>query len=239
MNISSVLDQLLKSGQGTVQDKSGITQNTNSPMGGIGELFQSSGLGNILSGFGGGVVTGGAIGLLLGNKKARKVGGKVAMYGGLAALGVLAYKAYSNWQSQNQQTAQGEPQTIDRLPAPQVEQHSKAILKALIAASKADGHVDVRERQLLDQEINKLANDTQISRWFESELNKPLDPADVAKEATSPEMAAEMYIASVLIVDDENFMERSYLEELARQLKIDPALKNELETQVRQELNRR
>lgn len=50
-------------------------------------------------------------------------------------------------------------------------------------------------------------------------------------------MAAEMYIASVLIVDEENFMERSYLEELARQLKIDPALKVELETQVRQALD--
>lgn len=240
MNISSVLDQLLKSGQGTGQDSRGLSNNSNSPLGGLGELLQSSGLGNMLSGFGGGVVTGGALGLLLGNKKARKVGGKVAMYGGLAALGVLAYKAYSNWQSKSPQTtAPGEPQTIDRLPAPEVEQHSKAILKALIAASKADGHVDIRERQLLDQELNKLTNDAQISRWFESELNKPLDPADVANEAKTPEMAAEMYIASVLMVDDENFMERSYLEELARQLKIDPALKNELEAQVRQELSRR
>ncbi len=239
MNISSVLDQLLRSGQGVGQTNSGTSNNSNSPLGGIGELLQSSGLGNVLTGFGGGVVTGGALGLLLGNKKARKVGGKVAMYGGLAALGVLAYKAYSNWQSKNMQAGYSEPQTIDRLPAPQVEQHSRAILKALIAASKADGHVDARERQLLDQELSKLTNDAQISRWFESELNKPLDPADVAKEATTPEMAAEMYIASVLMVDDENFMERAYLEELARQLKIDPALKNELETQVRQELNRR
>jgi uncharacterized membrane protein YebE (DUF533 family) len=39
-------------------------------------------------------------------------------------------------------------------------------------------------------------------------------------------------------VDEENFMERSYLGELARQLNLDPALKIELETQVRQELNR-
>jgi uncharacterized membrane protein YebE (DUF533 family) len=33
-------------------------------------------------------------------------------------------------------------------------------------------------------------------------------------------------------------MERSYLEELARQLKIDPSLKVELEAQVRQALDR-
>ena len=229
MNFASILDQLLKSGQQRGQDTSGQTKSSNSPLDSIGDL---------LSGFGGGVVTGGAIGLLLGNKKARKVGGKVAMYGGLAALGVIAYKAYSNWQAQNAQTAHGEPQTIDRLPEPQVEQHSRAILKALVAASKADGHVDAKERQLLDQELSKFSNDLELRRWFESELNKPLDPAEVASVAKTPEMAAEMYVASVLMVDDESFMERSYLEELARKLNIDPALKGELEAQVRQALLR-
>jgi len=238
MNTSSILDLLLKSGQGTGHQSSGQSNNVNSPLGGLGDLLSGSGLGSMLSGFGGGVATGGALGLLLGNKKARKVGGKVAMYGGLAALGVIAYKAYNNWQAQKAQTAYSEPQTIDRLPAPQVEEHSMAILKALVAASKADGHVDVKERQLLDQELDKFSNDMELRRWFESELNKPLDPADVARASKTPEMAAEMYIASVLIVDDENFMERSYLEELARQLKIDPALKVELETQVREALDR-
>ena len=238
MNTSSILDLLLKSGQGMGQENSGQAKNANSPLGGLGDLLSGSGLGGLLSGFGGGVVTGGALGLLLGNKKARKVGGKVAMYGGLAALGVIAYKAYSNWQAQKAQTAYSEPQTIDRLPAQQVEEHSVAILKALVAASKADGHVDVKERQLLDQELGKFSNDMELRRWFESELNKPLDPADVAKAAKTPEMAAEMYIASVLMVDDENFMERSYLEELARQLKIDASLKAELEAQVRQALDR-
>jgi uncharacterized membrane protein YebE (DUF533 family) len=238
MNTSSILDLLLKSGQGTGHEISGQSKNVNSPLGGLGDLLSGSGLGGMLSGFGGGVATGGALGLLLGNKKARKVGGKVAMYGGLAALGVIAYKAYNNWQAQKAQTAYAEPQTIDRLPAPQVEEHSMAILKALVAASKADGHVDVKERQLLDEELGKFSNDLELRRWFESELNKPLDPADVARAAKTPEMAAEMYIASVLIVDDENFMERSYLEELARQLKIDPSLKVELEAQVRQALDR-
>jgi uncharacterized membrane protein YebE (DUF533 family) len=47
-------------------------------------------------------------------------------------------------------------------------------------------------------------------------------------------MAAEMYIASVMLVDEENFMEKSYLDELARQLKLEPGLKAELEKQVRQ-----
>ena len=129
-----------------------------------------------------------------------------------------------------------EPQTVDRLPAPQAELHSQAILKALVAAAKADGHVDAKERQLIEEQIGALANDPELLRWLDAELNKPLDPAEVARAASTPEMAAEMYIASVLMVDEEHFMERAYLEELARQLKLEPSLKAELESQVRQEL---
>lgn len=240
MITSSLLDQLLKSGQGLLQNKGSQSGNVNSPGGGSGDFLSGGGgLGNLLSGFGGGALTGGAIGLLLGNKKARKVGGKVAMYGGLAALGVVAYKAYSNWQSQQAQASQSAPQTIDRVPSTQVEQHSQAILKSLIAASKADGHIDDNERQLIEAEISKMTSDMALRRWVEAELNKPLDPADVARAATTPEMAAEMYIASVMMVDEESFMERSYLTELARQLNLDPNLKNELEAQVRNELNSR
>ncbi|MFZ2318789.1 MAG: tellurite resistance TerB family protein, partial [Pseudomonas sp.] len=168
------------------------------------------------------------------NKTARKIGGQALTYGGLAALGVLAYKAYGNWQSQQAGAPQGEPQTLDRLPAAQAEQHSQAILKALVAAAKADGHVDSRERELIEGEFSKLDNDPQLQHWLQAELNKPLDPAEVARAASTPEMAAEMYLASVLLVDEEHFMERAYLDELARQLKLDPALKAELEAQVRQ-----
>ncbi|HDY99031.1 MAG TPA: tellurite resistance TerB family protein, partial [Pseudomonas sabulinigri] len=122
----------------------------------------------------------------------------------------------------------------DRLPAPQAEQHSHAILRAVIGAAKADGHVDDRERELIDGEIAKLTNDVAMQQWFDRELNKPLDPSEIASAASTPEMAAEMYLASVLIVDEESFMERSYLQELASQLKLDPALKAELEKEVRQ-----
>ena len=38
-----------------------------------------------------------------------------------------------------------------------------------------------------------------------------------------------MYLASLLVVDEESFMERAYLDELARQLKLPPDLKLQLE----------
>ena len=235
-----LLDQLLKSGQQLLQNNSPAPTGNAAPTAsaGLGNLLGGSGgLGSLLSRAGGGALAAGAMGLLLGNKTARKLGGQALTYGGLAALGVLAYKAYGNWQGQQNQPGAAsapEPQTLDRLPVAQAEQHSQAILQALVAAAKADGHVDERERQLIEGEFSKLHSDQALQQWLSVELNKPLDPAEVARAASTPEMAAEMYLASVLVVDQEHFMERAYLNELARQLRLDPALQSELEAQVQQ-----
>jgi len=223
MNTRGLLDQLLKSGQDLLGKQGGAAG-------------KSAGvdLGSLLSGAGGGALAAGAMGLLLGSKRARKLGGKALTYGGLAALGVIAYKAYGNWQAQQAGAPRQEPQTLDRLPPAEAEQHSQAVLRALVAAAKADGHIDERERQLIDGELARLSPDGQLRQWLQAELNKPLDPVELARAASTPEMAAEMYVASVLMVDEEHFMERAYLDELARQLKLEPALKAELEAQVRQ-----
>lgn len=224
MNTRGLLDQLLKSGQALLDKQAG----------GTGKPGTTAGLGSLLSGAGGGALAAGALGLLLGNKKARKFGGKALTYGGLAALGVLAYKAYGNWQARQGDASHREPQTLDRVPPAQAEQHSQAVLQALVAAAKADGHIDDRERELIEGEFTRLDNDRQLQHWLHAELNKPLDPAEVARAAQTPEMAAEMYLASVMMVDQEHFMERAYLDELARQLGLDPALRQSLEEQVRQ-----
>jgi uncharacterized membrane protein YebE (DUF533 family) len=129
-------------------------------------------------------------------------------------------------------SAHGPLQTVDRVQAPEVEQHSIAMLKAMVAAAKADGHLDDRERGLVEAELQRLEADPATRRLIEDELRRPLDPADVARAATTPEMAAEMYLASLLVVDDTNTMERLYLNELARQLNLPDALRAELEAQA-------
>ncbi len=184
--------------------------------------------------FGKGALAGGALALLLGSRKARKVGGKLAVYGGVAAVGMLAYKAYGDWKKQQGGAQASEPpRTIDTLPPPDAEAHSQAILRALVAASKADGHIDAREREVIEGEFARIGTDTELRGWLTAELEKPLDPAEVARAATSPEIASEMYLASLLAVDEQNFMERAYLDELARQLNLDADLKSRLEQQVR------
>lgn len=54
-----------------------------------------------------------------------------------------------------------------------------------MAATKADGHVDERERALIEGEFTKLDNDQELQHWLHAELNKPLDPTDVARAAST------------------------------------------------------
>jgi len=229
MNAQGMLEQLLKSGLSMIEGK---LQAPGAPSGG------NAGWGK----FGAGAATGGAVGLLLGSKRGRRFGGKALKLGSVAALGVLAYKAYETWQAK-EQAQSGQPQgaalppaepprTVNLLPAPEIEQHSLAMLKSMVAAAKADGHLDERERGLVEAELGRLQADASTRRWFEDELRRPLDPAEVARAAGSPEMAAEMYLASLLVADDTSYMERAYLDELARQLRLPEGLKVELERQA-------
>lgn len=205
MDIKGFLDHLLKSSSGT------------------GSAFNAD--------FGKGAISGGMLGLLLGRNKTTR---KLATYGGLAAIGVMAYRAYDEYRQQQGASAAGVvPQTVDRLP-PQVELHSQAILKALVAAAKADGHIDAREREAIEGEFARIGADARLQQWMRAELEKPLDPADVARAGSTPEIASEMYLASLMVADEQNFMERAYLDELARQLKLDPSLKAHLERQLAQ-----
>ena len=224
MNTRGLMDKLLQSGNQFLQQQTG------------GKGIDSSQIGQFLTGAGGGALAGTAVGLLLGNKKARKVGGSVLKYGGVAALGAVAFKAYQNWQQNQADAPQQTPQTVDRLPAPEAEQHSHAILIAVLGAAKADGHIDDRERQLIDEQVAALTNDTELQQWLDQELKKPVNPVEIAQQAKTPEMAAEMYLASLLMVDEESFMEQAYLDELARQLKIDNALKAEIHAAKNQAL---
>ncbi|NLZ11510.1 MAG: tellurite resistance TerB family protein [Alcaligenaceae bacterium] len=231
MSVQQLLKQVLQSGQG-------LGQSAGSQ---LGELAKGSGLG----GFGGGALAGGVLGVLLGNKTLRKKGGKIATYGAAAALGAVALKAYQNWQGSKQAGAASAPAPVvpSATPVstpvalgwsePELEHHSRVILSAMIAAAKADGHIGPQERQLIESELARVASSASDRAWFEAELQKPADPASIATLASTPEMAAEVYLASALVIDDESFMERAYLDELARQLNIDAPLKTRLEAQLK------
>ena len=112
---------------------------------------------------------------------------------------------------------------------PQQALHSQALLKAMIAAAKADGHLDEREQGLLQNELDRSGADAATLRWMAAEVAGPADAAAVAAAATGPEMAAEIYLTSLLVTDETSAAERAYLDDLARHLRLAPSLQADLE----------
>ncbi|WP_285420138.1 tellurite resistance TerB family protein [Pseudomonas sp. efr-133-TYG-5] len=241
MNTSDLLEQLLR-GQASAGQPNGAA--AGGGLGGLGGLLGGLLGGGAVSGGGGAPAgglggLGGLLGGLLGG--AGGLGGGTqsrsgaSNYAALASLGMMAFQAYQAWQrSQAAAAPQQAPQTANLLAGPEVEAHSHAVLRALIAAAKADGRIDESEKHLIGSEIGRHTDDPQLQQWLDAEVAKPLDANEVAQAAQGdPAMAAEMYLASVMLVDDQQDAERNYLDELAAALQIDPELQVHLEQQAK------
>lgn len=191
----------------------------------------------MMNGMGKGALAAGALALLLGTKTGRSVGGGALKVGSLAALGGLAYKAYQNWQSNNgdaaaQAGAPAQPQALENLSENEANDRSLKILQAIIAAAKADGHIDDNERAMINEFVEKLDESTELTAFIHEELNKPLNPAEIAQGTEAPGLAGEVYLMSRIIIDDSNFMEKAYLGELAKALNLADDLVAQLDAQA-------
>lgn len=182
---------------------------------------------------------GGALGLLVGSKRGRKMGGKVLKYGALAGVGVLAWKAYQNYQTQAPAQAGGQMrddgrqgQPLEQLQGNDQEQRGLEILQAMIMAARADGHIDANERMMLTSEIENLGPDDELHAWIQTQFEAPLDANLLARQSDSPQASREIYLVTAAMIDDQNAMERSWLNQLAGALNLDPKLALELERQV-------
>lgn len=253
MNASAILDRLMREVQ-SAGGGTGATEATGSrSSGGLGGLVR--GVASQLAGSsrdtrgGAGSSSGGldverllggsAVGLLLGSKRGRRLGGKALKLKVLAGAGMLAWKAWQNYQAR-QPTAGGTqagaqasvPDSVEELQGEARERRSLEILQAMILAARADGHIDQQERNELTHQIEALGADPELHRWIEQQLEGPLDAQALARQADSPQAAREIYLVSVAMVDEQNAQERAWLDELAQALGIEPELARELERQV-------
>lgn len=187
----------------------------------------------MMTGAGKGALAAGALAVLLGTSGGRKLTGATLKLGSLAAVGGVAYKAFENWKS-NQPGSQiaSSEQTADKLTGEASEKRSRAIMKAMIASAKADGHIDEQEKEVISQHAEKLGADSSLANFIKSELITKLDAKDVAAEADSPEAAAELYLVSRMTLNLDNDKEREYLDELSQALGLAPELITELDQQV-------
>jgi len=198
---------------------------------------------------GGGAAAGLAAGMLMG-KSGRKMLGKAAKYGAVAAIGGLAYHAWNK--SRQNAAGQAAPQTaapaapgsvpaVDYdaapedsafLPAPadeaQADALGQALVRAMIAAAKADGKIDAEEKQAIFERLNAMDLDASAKAFVFDELSAPLDVNAVVAGADTPEHSAEIYAASLVAIEADTPAEKAYLQMLAARLELDPALVAEI-----------
>lgn len=224
-----VLNQLIENSKSS-------TNSSNSPVSTLGE-----GMGKLGSALPGGLASGAAAGgimaLLIGNKKARKLAGKAAGYGGAAALGGLAYSAYKNWQQKDvTEHHQGnfQPSQHDMIAPPEKQTPIGEItlIKAMIAAAKADGHLDPEEQARIFEAVARMDLSAESKGRIFDLLSRDISVPELAEAAWNLEQKSEIYLASCLVIEIDHPEERRYLDSLAEELDLPEGLPAQLESQA-------
>ena len=191
------------------------------------------------------LATGAIAAVLLGTKTGRSLTGNVAVLGGLAAIAGLGYQAYKNYQNGGKPAEGAAPVDAPaQLPVPVPPAQSGfepeilsndfvlVLVRAMISAARADGHIDEAERgRILDRA--KLAGfGADVEQFLNEELSAPVDLDALVLAAKSEEQRVELYTASRLAIDPDTRAERGYLDLLAGRLGLPDALIDQIEATV-------
>jgi len=240
MDIGKILGGVLGSGStGQIGDR--IKQATSGQSsGGIGKALGNSGLGG---GLVGGALSGGLMSAVLGSKKGRKMGGKVLAYGGTALVAGLAYKAWRDYSNRQKPQSHARDTDLASIPAdsgfaPEQERGEGdvdfrlALVRAMIAAAKSDGHIDQTEHKRIAAQIEQFELGASEKAFLFDAFSADADPLAIARLARTSEQGAEIYLASSLSIDPDDQLEQQYLSRLAGCLGLPDELRTHLDTQA-------
>ncbi len=179
-----------------------------------------------MANLGKGALAGGLLALLLGTKSGRSVTGKAIKYGSIAAVAAVAYKTFLAWQENQTQAPTMAPpplptgKPLTDASESEAQHRSLWLLRAMIAAANADGHIDAEERNRIQTHLANLDLGPETHQLIAAELRTPASIEQIAGAAASGASASEIYLLSSLVIDDQNPMESSYLQSLASALKL-------------------
>ncbi len=191
------------------------------------------------------LATGAIAAAILGTKTGRKLAGNVATVGGIAAIAGLGYLAYKNYKSGQVPPAQEQPvaREPELLPPPadspfhpqsstMNNSFALTLVQAMIAAAKADGHIDDAERARILEKVKISGLDEEAEAFLAKELAEPVNLDELVAAAQTEEQKVELYTASRLAIDPDNRAERGYLDMLAGRLGLPDALVDHIESTV-------
>lgn len=151
--------------------------------------------------------------------------------GGAGGLGGLLTGALAKYmQSQNSNVPTPMANENDNFLPSQVNQkealnQAELIIRAMINAAKADGHIDQAEQEKV---IKKLGDITQEEADFvRAEFNAPLD-VDAFINSIPQGMEQQIYAISLMAIDLDTNQEARYLAQLAQGFGFSPQLANNI-----------
>ena len=106
------------------------------------------------------------------------------------------------------------------------------MLRAMIAAAKADGAIDAEERGRIAAQLDGAGLSAMARDAVLADFEKPQTPAALAKQATDPMLAAQLYAAAVVGAGEIAAAERAWLDECAKALKLDRAATAAIEARL-------
>lgn len=189
-------------------------------------------------------LAGGLLSGLLGGTLGSGKSSKLVKMGALAAVGGLAYKAWQDYQKKQAGAPIAAAAASPPLSAegtvflPRAEDHagrealSLRILQAMIAAAKADGHIDPAESQQIFERIGTTELTAEEKAFLLDEMGRPLNIEKVVGNVGSPELAAEIYTASRLVIAEASPAETAYLQLVAARLALPAGMTTEIDRVV-------
>uniref|UniRef100_UPI0022EAACC8 DUF533 domain-containing protein n=1 Tax=Falsiroseomonas oryzae TaxID=2766473 RepID=UPI0022EAACC8 len=125
-------------------------------------------------------------------------------------------------------------------PAPEPEpdepsaEAAEALLmvRAMVAAAKADGGVDAAERAAIAAQLDAAGLSAEERDFVLADFDRPLTPEALAKEAKDPMLRARLYAAAFAGAGEVTPAERAWLDALAKALKLDKAAAAAIEARL-------
>lgn len=104
----------------------------------------------------------------------------------------------------------------------ELEGTAALVVRAMITAAKSDGQIDQQEMERILGKLRDSGADADTRRWVLDELAKPMDLDGLIADIPNLETAAEVYAASLLVLEVDTPQERDYLAQLATRTGLNP-----------------
>jgi len=228
------LESVLKQVLGTT-GASGAAGVLNQVLGSGGRSGAADLLGQVLGSSGRGAVNARGLealaGQLLGGRSSstRDLGGGLMAMLGSLAMGAMAQAGHAPARTPVGLRAPETPEEETEL-----ESAAQVVLMAMINAAKADGRIDAAEAERIVGKLDELGADREVRDWVFQQMSGPLEPGPMIEATRSrPELAAQVYAATLLAVEVDTAAENRYLSELRRALELPEPVAERIEQAVR------